>query len=123
MKLFTLFLFSLLVFGCATPQPLSTGNQLYQYLYNAEIQYENEEQAKELLRAFKEVLDRPEKVSTYKYADYGGTANTWTFRQMVHRYIVPDKPMDIPTEEEFKSQVRDPDVRREFRKKILELEN
>jgi len=64
----------------------------YSYLDNVEIQYETEEQKKNIKKALNDILTlNTEELKKQRYDDYRGNKNQWDIITLIMRYFVPDE--------------------------------
>lgn len=84
---FVLFFLLIVIAGCQ-----KRVNSVFNYLNNAELQYENEDQMENIKVALNDILTLPEKeLSLKKYKDYTGEEGQWDLPTLILRHFVPDK--------------------------------
>jgi hypothetical protein len=77
---------SMVVPGCR-----KKNNAVVEYLENAEVQYEGEEQKENIIKALKDALHLPPEILQGKrYRDYQGNENSWDLVEVIYHHFVPD---------------------------------
>ncbi len=98
----------------STPAPSSgqaSENTVTAFLKNAERQSETDDQRREIQRALRDMLDKPEpELRQARYADYAGKANAWSITQVLQHYFAPNPPVMLD-EHRFFQDVRAPAAR------------
>lgn len=80
--------FILLVTGGCFKEP----NNLYNYLKEAEVQYETDSQKKDIIEALEDSINLPPSSLEKKlYSNYRGELQKWNLITVIEKYFVPNK--------------------------------
>ena len=70
-------------------------NPLSRYLADADMQYETEEQGKNIAHALKDALTMPAKLlKKQRYNDYTGKPNCWDLHELIFSHFISGLPED-----------------------------
>jgi len=97
-------------------------NHLAEFLRKAEIQFDSEEQGRNIEHVLADMLSvEPIKLRKKRYPDYGGVPNKWAVTDFLPRYFVPSSPMSIDINS-FYTDVSKPEARSVIRGQLEKLQ-
>ncbi|HYR92367.1 MAG TPA: hypothetical protein VE422_50445 [Terriglobia bacterium] len=101
--------------------PPTAENSIAAFLTNAERQSETDNQRREIQRALRDMLDKSAvELPQARYADYAGTANTWSITELLQHYFVPNPPSALDEKRSFED-LGDPAARAAIQHQLDEV--
>jgi len=100
----------------------ATANSVAEYIADAEVQAETDEQRAELRKAFSDMLVlTAADLQTRRYASYDGTKGARSLVDLLNAHLVPAKPQVI-VPSQFFADIKAPAAQAAIQKKLRELE-
>lgn len=102
-------------------QPPAVANSVSAFLERAERQSETDDQRREIQRALRDTLEKPEEeLRAMRYSDYSGRANAWSVTELLTHYFVPNPPAALD-QDRFFQDVRAPEARAAIQHQLDEI--
>lgn len=119
--MYTRFILCLPLFLIACTPPAPPSSHLAQYLENAELQCETEEQKENIHQAFRDMLTlSPEELKGKLYKNYQGIPE-WQAHVVLEKHFVPDSQMFLD-KDTFYEDLKDPRAQKNIQQWLKKME-
>ncbi|MBN1252384.1 MAG: hypothetical protein JXR51_16280 [Bacteroidales bacterium] len=97
-------------------------NAVFNYLNNAELQYEGKMQEQNIVKALADIINLPkEQLKNIKYSNYKGKENQLDLQELIYKHFVPEKT-NYTLGNNFYNQVKKAEVQKLVKKILKQIE-